>query len=488
MHRETKDRFTESTECQRAHAVLEEELLGDGHLTDEQRDLLEQHLRSCADCAAYAGFVRRLPDLAPAPSTAEISRATVGARMIYFARRRRIRVAAASIAVIAAAASVLLFFQFLPASPGEPASGDEIDLLLVSGSVNLDEPITSPGALSALGREVIALEHATRLAAGDFATIALNDRAEIEPLVLERDAVELRLHDGMIAVYMPSDISRAIRFVVHTTRATVKVTGTVFCVEVVGDDVRVDVVRGAVEVRRTGLEAGTAIMLAAGHTLSLATNSVTTLDTAASERILELVGGDGSARQTAEPIGHLDEALRDGREQPAEFEPITDLVGRDVQPRRSDVAGGKQKPSASGTATGDAATPAGNDPEGLLAAARRCRTDRDWTCAAASYQRVVELYPGQPEAKIALVSLAEIQLRHLGRPGQALVNFERYQATSPGGPLAEEALYGICRALLALGRDADERRSLEQFLDQHPSSLRASKAKARLDEFSGKGE
>ena len=79
--------------------------------------------------------------------------------------------------------------------------------------------------------------------------------------------------------------------------------------------------------------------------------------------------------------------------------------------------------------------------------------------------------------------LAQIELDHLGSPGTALTDYRHYLAAAPDGPLAEDAMYGVCTALKRLGRTADESRALAEFLRRFPQSLQAPAAKIRLNEL-----
>ena len=123
-------------------------------------------------------------------------------------------------------------------------------------------------------------------------------------------------------------------------------------------------------------------------------------------------------------------------------------------------------------------------PGDLIRAARACRTKKDWSCAADKYQKLTEAYPGRTEAVTVLVPLAQIELDHLGRAKRALKHFRAYLSKKPAGPLAEEARYGTCRALRALGKKRAAQKALEQFLSLHPSSIYAPNARAMLREIS----
>jgi hypothetical protein len=123
-------------------------------------------------------------------------------------------------------------------------------------------------------------------------------------------------------------------------------------------------------------------------------------------------------------------------------------------------------------------------PEEVLKRARDFRRQQDFAQAAAAYRELVREFPGAPESHAALVSLAQLELSHLGQPAKALASFDAYLAR--GGDLAVEAELGRIRALRALGDDAKEARAISQFLVAHPGHGEAGALRARLGELSGR--
>ena len=116
----------------------------------------------------------------------------------------------------------------------------------------------------------------------------------------------------------------------------------------------------------------------------------------------------------------------------------------------------------------------------LIRAARACRATRDWQCAVDAYRQVIELYPGRPEAQTVLVPWAQIELDHLAMPEAALSRFRAYGQGAQAGPLAQEALYGECRALERLGRVEEAIRAAERFVDRYPTSVYAPRVESML--------
>ncbi|WP_437598658.1 tetratricopeptide repeat protein [Sorangium sp. So ce590] len=104
--------------------------------------------------------------------------------------------------------------------------------------------------------------------------------------------------------------------------------------------------------------------------------------------------------------------------------------------------------------------------------------------ASAAYRALLAQHPSSPEARAALVSLGQLAL-HQGKAAEALGHFERYLA-GPGGPLAAEARVGRVHCLRRLGRRADERAAIADFLARHGESVHAPRLRARLSELGGK--
>lgn len=118
----------------------------------------------------------------------------------------------------------------------------------------------------------------------------------------------------------------------------------------------------------------------------------------------------------------------------------------------------------------------------LLREARGLLRDGERGAAAAKYGELVREYPASAEARSSLLSLAELQLEHLGDAGAALDLADRYLSTG-GGALAPEARETRVRALRSLGRRAEERAAIQDYLKAYPESLRAPSLQQRLREL-----
>ncbi len=121
--------------------------------------------------------------------------------------------------------------------------------------------------------------------------------------------------------------------------------------------------------------------------------------------------------------------------------------------------------------------------EDLLARANALRGERKWQEADDVYDQVTRKYPRSAAAYVAQVASAGLRLDHLNDAASARKLYRAALALRPSGPLAEEASYGLARALRALGDVAGERRALEAFVGEYPDSPLQAHAQKRLTEL-----
>jgi tetratricopeptide (TPR) repeat protein len=119
-------------------------------------------------------------------------------------------------------------------------------------------------------------------------------------------------------------------------------------------------------------------------------------------------------------------------------------------------------------------------PAELLDEARSLRAAGEHARAARAYEALITAHPDAPAATAALVALGQLYLGKLADPSAALRSFDRYLQRAPAGPLAEEAAHGRIDALRRLGRAADERAAIAEFLDRYPASSYADGLRKRL--------
>lgn len=118
----------------------------------------------------------------------------------------------------------------------------------------------------------------------------------------------------------------------------------------------------------------------------------------------------------------------------------------------------------------------------LLARAQQARAAKQYSKAAQTYARLIRGYPSSPEASLANLSVAQLQLVQ-GEPAAALKGFNAYERS--GGPFSREAHYGKIQALGALGRTTEERLELRRFVSKYPDSIHVSALTRRLSSRDG---
>lgn len=168
-------------------------------------------------------------------------------------------------------------------------------------------------------------------------------------------------------------------------------------------------------------------------------------------------------------------------------------VARELLPTALDVATppatssiGASAPPVSSPATRHASVRADGvpfDPGRALERANELRAQRRWAQSETAYEQVVRVAPSSSAAQAARIAAGELRLEELGDPRGA----ERLFAAADrrGGPLDEEAAWGIAEARRALGDRSGERAALEEFLRRFPSAAMAPRARARLKEIDG---
>jgi hypothetical protein len=117
--------------------------------------------------------------------------------------------------------------------------------------------------------------------------------------------------------------------------------------------------------------------------------------------------------------------------------------------------------------------PSGLSAAELLARARAKRGEGDKRGAEKLYRQLVREHPKSPEAHASRISLGQLQLS-LGKAKSALSSFQAYKRK--GGPLLEEAHWGIIRAFDRLGRQSDRDRAIDALEARFPSSAYRSQA------------
>jgi hypothetical protein len=121
--------------------------------------------------------------------------------------------------------------------------------------------------------------------------------------------------------------------------------------------------------------------------------------------------------------------------------------------------------------------------EDFLDDANRLRAAKRWKAADEAYARVWQAAPKSSAAYVARVASASVRLEHLHDARTSLSRYRTALEQSPHGALREEIRFGMSEAYRALGNKAEERKTLQAFVHDHPDSGLAQKARDRLAEL-----
>ncbi|HLV20268.1 MAG TPA: FecR domain-containing protein [Polyangiaceae bacterium] len=423
--------------CRAWVSLQDEQALG-RVLTSEDSAFLRRHAGECDDCAREAElWSSTLPGLvADRPIDAaelELLEQQVIATWSQtlppppWWRRQRVAIGLASAALAAAAAMVIGLGPWR--SPAAPAAAraavESSGRSLVQGQ--------SLGAGASV--ECLAIDAGVRacLAPQSRVTFAAS-RATHRVLSLDSGRVVTRLAPQPAGA----------RFSVRAGGWTITAVGTVFAVEQQDAAIRVRALEGTIAIED---RAGHTFRVTAPAAVDLTdTSTLVPLSATLAEGDWGLLRGERPSPAPAAP-----EATPE-RPDPVE---VSDDIERPRTPR----------PSASV----------------LLQRARALRAEGRYAEAAATYRQLQAGHAGSGAAQVALLSLGELQLSQLGDPQGALRSFQAY--LDARGTLVQEARYGKIRALRSLGRAAEERREIEQFLARHPKSVQAPGLRARLEQL-----
>ncbi len=121
-------------------------------------------------------------------------------------------------------------------------------------------------------------------------------------------------------------------------------------------------------------------------------------------------------------------------------------------------------------------------PAELFAEANRARRAGDPERAVSLYKKLQQGYPESSEAKVSYTIMGQL-LMHERQPEAALKQFDDYLGNDGTGALSEEALIGRARALRQMGKQGEERATLQQLLKAFPHSIHVPYARQRLTEL-----
>jgi tetratricopeptide (TPR) repeat protein len=493
--------------CERWAELADRAALGEP-LTADELSFEKDHAAECAACAAEASVWAELGGVLPgatlSPRAADVDGATV--RHVRRARWGVFAVAAAAAAVVAVAAGGIWHAQRGAETSGRAGRALSVDLVLVSGEVQVHGVQAAAGASLRPNDSVRIGRGRACLAYAQGISVCGSNGSELELRNAENGNVRLALASGSVLCRLEPQPPGA-RFSVETALGRVSAKGTVFAVErLTRTRFSVRVHRGAIEIEtnrgeRRLLRAPAAAVL--GDVIGEASPGGEAWQV--EERLGEfakLWGADAAAPVDLATVPSGARVVVDGID--LGEAPVSTLLGRGAHEavatypgletaRERFVVQGAERVTrtlelgavrAAPAPAARPATPPGAGSARLSAAAlfgraRSLRVAGRYREAAAAYQELTTAYPGSDLSRVALVSLGELELSQLGQPQAALASFERYLAV--GGSLTQEARYGRIRALTAVGRTQAAREATEQFLRDYSGSAQAESLRHGLE-------
>ncbi|MBN2344717.1 MAG: FecR domain-containing protein [Deltaproteobacteria bacterium] len=250
-------------------------------------------------------------------------------------------------------------------------------------------------------------------------------------------------------------------FSVLTQQGKIDVTGTIFVVNVQGENTRLILLKGEVWVTHG---TGAKERIASGHSIPLNKG----------KSQVALSGSDW--RSYREQLATL------SWDMPYTTEVGTDAEGTSTSENRLDPLDApdiNNAANASPTATGSPKATLPVSYDALIEEIYVQRKKGNWKKVEQLYKKLFRIAPGKETAVISRVTLGEIYLTKLHRYKDALAQFNKY-IYSGHTALLPEAVYGSCNAYRMLAQREQEQRCLSGFIKQYNTSFQVSEAKARL--------
>jgi hypothetical protein len=491
-------------------------------LTGEQRMFMRRHPSGCSTCASEVALWDNLEKVLEEPERLTSRSSTVEAARGPWRRlvpagvwqRRTALAGAVAVTAVAAASAALwngtarpaaphLSPQAVAARPRPSSTASAVDapgaqLAFSSGETLVNRRAALAGERLAAGAVVSVGVGQACLLVPPGVSVCLDDHSELSIETLEVHKRRFRLHSGHAVAHLdPQPAGSSFGF--ETPAGSVVAKGTVFSLRTDGSTVTLRVHEGVVLNSRgsetSAYQAPSTALLShepgALRARNEAMSDARLVELAsyfsdASQATLVVTAGAGSRLALGDfylgmaplsallrPGDYRMEVSRSGFATIVErlkLEPKARVV-RDYEGTELDVAASKEGAKAPRSVVPPSATE-------LLERARDLRAGGHYRDAHGAYQRLLREYGGSAEARVALVSLGELQLSQLGDAGAALRSFEAY--LRGGGALRQEASYGRIRALRRLGKLREAEAATAAFISKYPRSVQAATLRKEL--------
>jgi ferric-dicitrate binding protein FerR (iron transport regulator) len=507
------------SECQTWASLSDRAAVGDT-LTVQERLLLRSHPHGCAECGPEQRVWDVLEGALERPEllTSAAVDGTLAVRSRSSKRRSNwVRYASVVAAVAAAAAVAVGANQWFP-SRGAPAAVSSNLGSLPQPAVASRRPDSFGGQVALAAGVILINQRAAsagqRLTVGDMLTVSkgeacislppgvtvcLDETTDLTVETLDGGTRRVRLHRGhAVAKLEPQPAGSTFGF--ETEAGSVIAKGTVFSLRSDGAAVALRVHEGTVLKQQRG---ETSAYKAPVSALFNGSDAADVADRMAPDsRLAELAsyftdGATGFLAVTAAEDSQvllgdmqLGTAPISAMVQPGDYRLEVSRQGHAPIVERLNVESGSRvarnyeataapplSKASQATKNSRAADPSATA-AGLLEKARSLRAEGRYRDAGSTLQRLLREHAGSAEARVALVSLGELQLSQLGDAQGALRTFDAY--LRGGGRLRQEASYGRIRALRQLGRAVEAREASESFVLAYPNSAQASKLRSEL--------
>lgn len=365
-------------------------------------------------------------------------------------------------------------------------------LALTAGDVRLNQSTATAGERLAVGAVITVTSGEACVLIPPGVSVCLEQGTELSVESLEPDTRRFRLRRGHAVAHLdPQPAGSSFGF--ETPAGSVVAKGTVFSLRTDGASVTLRVHEGVVlnsqSTATSAYEAPSTVRLSREHAATHEVNEATS-----DARLMALArhftdGMPASLLVTAAfgssvtlddlnlgmaPISALvpsgDHRMEVSR---AGFAPIVEHLTFEPGARlaRAYDATAELGVASTSRAARSARQAATETPAALLKQARALRGQGQYKDADNVFRRLLRDYAGSAEARVALVSLGDLQLSQLGDASAALRSFDSY--LRGGGALQQEASYGRIRALQRLGRSSEARAASDAFMRAYPNSVQA---------------
>jgi hypothetical protein len=499
-------------------ASLSDKLATGEPVSAEERLYLRSHPTTCTACATEASLWENLERVVAEPDLlttwpSDLDSAAPGSSQPlspgWWRSRRPALLAAFAVVAAAAASAALANWSSEPArvesGPAQTAAKDEpgagfrvqrsagARLALAAGETFVNQRAAVAGERLDAGAVVSVAAGEACVLVPPGVTVCLAQGTVLSVERLDARTRRFRLHAGEVAAHLlPQPAGSSFGF--ETPAGSVVAKGTVFSLKTDGSSVTLRVHEGVVlssqgtatsayrapsaallspETRsqrpvETGTSADSRLVDLASYYSDRAQSSLSVSAAAGSSVVLDGFSlGIAPISALVAPGSYRMEVSRPGHA------PIVERLafetGSDVS--RSYETTAELAPTGTRASPSAAADSAAPSPAVLLQQAQGLRAGDHYLEASQVYRRLLKEYSSSAEARVALVSLGELQLSQLGDANGALRSFESY--LSKGGALRQEASYGRIRALRRLGKVSQARAASQAFIEAYPNSVQA---------------